>query len=448
MRLCESESNWGLVIGNFPIPNYHLPITDYQTIRPADYPMQRDNELVHEAWINLKAGNRDAARRFAERALLNVDDTETRVKASFILSQTTDDPVEKRDLLETVLAYDRTHAEARRALAILDGKLKPEDIVSADNLPAQSTEQARADRFTCPQCGARRVFAPDGRSLLCENCGYNDSLAANGEALEADFFTAMATAKGHRKPVAMQVFHCNGCGAEFVLAPGVLSATCAYCDSPHVIRLEESRELLEPDGIIPHALTQKQAIKKLVDWVELNEIKPKRKVDIPRGAYLPLWTFDLGGGIDYSGETVETDNQNREQSVRVVHVRDLYPLLVNDIPVPASKKMSNLLTRILPDFDLSLIKPYDPRYLADWPAEIYDISMSDASLVARGQVARQYMERLNSELSYLSNLRLSSAGMTVESFKLVLLPIWMTEIHHKGKDQIVLINGQNGVIVT
>ncbi len=408
--------------------------------------MQRDNELVHEAYINLKTGDRAAARRYAERALLNVDDVETRVKASFILSQTTDDPKEKRDLLETVLAYDHAHAEARRALAILNGKLKPEDIVNADNLPAQSAEQARADRFTCPQCGARRVFAPNGHSLSCENCGYNDALAAGGEASETDFFTAMATAKGHRKPVAMQVFHCKGCGAEFILAPDVLSATCAYCDSPHVVRLEESRELLEPDGIIPHALTQKQAIEKLAFWVDLYEIKPERKVDIPRGIYVPLWTFDLGGGIDYTGETLQTETEGFRQVQRVIRVREQYPLFINDLLIPASKKTADLLACIISTFDLSAVKPYDPRYLANWPAEIYDISMSDASLEARGQVAQQYMERLNSELSHLNNLRLSTAGMTVESFKLILLPVWVTEIHCKGKEQTVLINGQNGWI--
>jgi hypothetical protein len=409
--------------------------------------MQRDNELVQEAWINLKAGDRAAARRYAERALLTVDDIETRVKATFILSQTTDDRAEKRDLLETVLAYDRTHAEARRALAILDGKLKPEDIVDADNLPAQSAEQALADRFTCPKCGARRVFAPDGHSLVCEYCGTNDSLANGADASETDFFTAMATAKGHRKPVAMQVFHCKGCGAEFVLAPGVLSGTCAYCDSPHVVRLDQSRELLEPDGILPYALTQQQAIQKLVQWVELYEIKPQRKVDIPRPLYIPLWTFDLGGGIDYSGEMVQTEIEGFRQVQRVVRVRDQYPVLVNDLLIPASKKTADRLLRILPTFDLAAVKPYDPRYLANWPAEIYDIPMSDASLEARAQVARQYKEQLKSDLSHLNQLRLSSAGMTVESFKLVLLPVWITEIHFRGESHSVLINGQNGRIV-
>jgi hypothetical protein len=412
--------------------------------------MERDNDLVREAWLNFKSGDLAAARRYAERAMSIVDDTETRVKASFILSQVTDDPKEKRDLLETVLAYDRTHAEARRALAILDGKLKPEDIVNADNLPAQSSapQTASADRFTCPKCGARRVFAPDGRNLVCEHCGQNDALANGNQADELDFFTAMATAKGHRKPVATQVFHCQGCGAEFVLAPGILSATCAYCDSPHVVQLEHSRDLMEPEGIIPHALTQRQAIQALVAWVEQNGLKPERQVDIPRGAYLPIWTFDLAGGIRYTGEMLERNYEDRRKATRIVTVRDDYPLLVNDQPVPASSKIAKQLDQLLPTFDLTATQPYDPRFLSNWPAEIYDISMSDASLEARARIVRAYTERLNSELSHLSNLRLSSAGMTIESFKLVLLPVWITEIVSAGKTISIIINGQNGSVHT
>jgi hypothetical protein len=411
--------------------------------------MQRDNDLVREAWINLKTGDRDLARHYAEQAMLFADDNETKVKANYILSQTTDDPREKRDFLETVLAYDSTHAEARRALAILDGKLKPEDIVDANNLPAQSTgeQEAHADRFTCPKCGARRVFAPDGNSLFCEHCGNADTMTGTGQADESDFFIAMATAKGHRKPVATLVFHCNGCGAEFVLAPGVISSTCAYCDSPHVVPLEQFRELLEPDGILPHALTQKQATQKLIEWVELYEIQPERKVDFPRSLYMPLWAFDLGGGIDYSGEVTQTETEGFRRVQRVVRVRDQYPVLVNDFVISASKKTADIIARILPTFDLSAIKPYDLRYLADWPAEIYDISMSDASLEARGQVAKQYKERLRLEFSHMDKLQLSSAGMTVETFRLVLLPVWITEIRFKGESHSVLINGQNGRIV-
>ena len=38
----------------------------------------------------------------------------------------------------------------------------------------------------------------------------------------------------------------------------------------------------------------------------------------------------------------------------------------------------------------------------------------------------------------------SSAKLAIESFKLVLLPVWMTEIPYAGREHLILINGQNG----
>jgi hypothetical protein len=40
----------------------------------------------------------------------------------------------------------------------------------------------------------------------------------------------------------------------------------------------------------------------------------------------------------------------------------------------------------------------------------------------------------------------SSAKMTVESFRLNLLPVWVTELPFGGREHLVLINGQNGTV--
>jgi len=40
----------------------------------------------------------------------------------------------------------------------------------------------------------------------------------------------------------------------------------------------------------------------------------------------------------------------------------------------------------------------------------------------------------------------SSAKLAVESFKLVLLPVWMTELPFGGREHLVLINGMNGAV--
>ena len=158
---------------------------------PPDY----DNQLLREAIINIKAKDYGLARRYLERALLMADDRETRTWANYWMSQITDDPHEKRQYLEETLANDPTHPEARKALAVLDGKIKPDEIVNPEALPAQSTEtqRAQADRFTCPKCGARMVFDGDGRTLICEHCARSQGLSNSAPEFEQDFILAMAT---------------------------------------------------------------------------------------------------------------------------------------------------------------------------------------------------------------------------------------------------------------
>ena len=411
---------------------------------PRDYA----ESLLNNGIVEAKAGERGTARRYLERAINTSGEHAVLSEAWYWLSKITDDPSEKRAALENCLSFDMRHARARRELAVLDGKLDAREIINPDALSAVPTDPARAtaDRFMCPQCGAKMVFAPDGVSLFCEHCARTQVLPSQGEAKEQDFLIAMATARGHGKPVAMQVFHCQGCGAEFILSPGLISTTCAYCDSPHVVSLESSRELLSPEGIIPQAFDQKQAARLLEGWVEQNGIKPQGTVDLPRGVYLPIWTFDIGGAIAYRGDRYEADEGIRGGSQKIIHVDDEYPAHLNDLPVPASCKVAAILARLLPTFELQATRPYDPRYLANWAAEVYDVPMADASLDARSRAYNHLKGNLPGEIASLFNLKTSSASLTIESFKLVLVPVWIAEIPFQSQKSLALINGQNGIV--
>jgi len=412
-----------------------------------------DDELVKTAVFHIRAKEYDLARRYLERAMDVVDDEETRAKASWWMSQITTDPVEKRNLLETVLAWDRNNAQARRELMILDGKLKPEEIVDADHLPVQDTgvQASDADRFTCPNCGARMIFAPDGNSLYCEHCTRNEMLADQfdgDEPVERDFLLAMATAQGHRKPVAMHSFQCRGCGAAFILAPDVISATCSYCGSPHVIAIDETRELIEPDGIIPFAFDQKNAGRYLVNWAKKKRIKPDGKVEMPKGIYLPVWSFDLGGEIPYTAQIVQSEGRGGRKVV-VKTISDTYPVVATNMPVAATRKQGSLLKDALDGFNLAEAVSYDPRFLSDWPAEVYEITMSDASLDARKIVydqTRHEVEILLGVQGNVSNFKPASSNMSIELFKLLLVPAWLTSYTVEVKTFNVLVNGQTGAV--
>jgi hypothetical protein len=409
-------------------------------------------ELLRSGIIDAKAGNKDSARRYLDRALYISNDHDVLAEAWFWMSEVADDPAEKRNALENCLAHDLGHTRARRALAVLDGRLKADQIIDPDKLPSApgKLHQADAQRFMCPKCGGRMSFAPDGQSLTCEYCSRNQSFTAQpGSANEKDFIVAMATARGHGKPLNQQVFHCEGCGSEFILPPNQISSTCVYCGSPHVVNWESEEQLLAPDGIIPHAFDQQRALKYLIEWVAANKIRPEKQVDQPRGVYLPLWSFDLGGAIDYVGAAVDESNiQFKGSYPRTIRINGSYPVQMNDIPIPASRKPSAVFLRLIPTFEMKAVKPYDPRYLANWPAEVYDIPMAEASLDARSRSFTHYKNDLPNILTITQLISTSSVNMTVESFRLNLLPVWITELSFGGRRHLVLINGWNGTVAS
>ena len=407
--------------------------------------------LLRSGIIEAKAGQKGLARRYLERALYTSDNNQHDVMAEawFWMAQVSDDPSEKRGALENALSHDLRHARARRALAILDGKIKPEDVVDPDALPPapEGIVPAEVQRFMCPKCGGRLSFTPDGQALVCEYCTRREALGAGlPETREQDFIVAMATLRGHGKPLSEQVFHCEGCGAEFTLPPTLVSATCLYCSSPHVVKMENAPDLIAPDAVLPHAFDQKRANLHLAGWLEHQEIRPGRQMEPPRGMYLPVWTFDLGGEIKYTGTMIRQEGGLGEKAADTVRVEDSYPVQVNDLPIPASRNTARALASLLSTFDLKEIRPYDAQYLADWPAEVYDVPMGDASLDARSQAFSQLKRELPALLEPIKILSTSSQDMTVESFRLVLLPVWIARPNHDDMDEAVIINGRNGAI--
>jgi predicted RNA-binding Zn-ribbon protein involved in translation (DUF1610 family) len=409
-------------------------------------------DLLRSGITDAKTGSQESARRYLDRAIYMAESHEVLAEAWFWMSEVISDPVEKRKALENCLSHDVYHTRARRSLAILDGKIKTDEIVNPDQLPAapEGLRQAQADRFMCPKCGGRMAFSPDGSSLVCDYCSRQNPMGGDKEADPGnDFIAAMATLKGHGKPLQEQVFHCNGCGAEFILPPKQISADCAYCGSPHVVSLEKARDLVAPDAILPHAFDQKKATRILIEWVKENNIKPEKRVELPRGIYLPMWTFDIGGFVNYTAEVVEYEENEfngNQRERKVVRVNEDYPVMVGGLALPASRKLSAVFMKLIPAFDLSALQDYDPRYLAGWLAEVYDVPMAEASLDARSMAFKDVKKRLPHSLGGIEPIRVSSAGMLVESFKLALLPIWMTELPFDGRQHLVLINGQSGVV--
>jgi len=403
-------------------------------------PEEYDNDLLKEGILHFKSGEIVMAQRYFERALDAADDLQTQAQANYYLSLVVEDPKLKRQFLEETLAIDMSHAAARRDLAILDGKLTPAEIVNPNLIPAPvpGTQKAQARRFTCPNCGGRMVYAPDDTCLVCENCSSRQALNTVTPGAEQDFFVAMANGKGFQKTVSVKTFQCQGCGANFVLTRSELSSTCAWCGSVHVIALDKASELVEPDAVIPMAVDQKQAASQLDQWLKKNKIEPQGNVELPRGLYLPVWAFNLIGSLPWSGRVV--------RNKREVPVSGENPVQFNDICIPGASKLADLFPRLLCGYNLSAAPAYDPRFLAGWPTQVYEIAMSDAALEARRIAVEKIRGDILAGQGNIIDLHYSASAISITSYRLILLPVWVVDYSFDDKTHQVVVNGQTGTI--
>jgi len=116
------------------------------------------------------------------------------------------------------------------------------------------------------------------------------------------------------------------------------------------------------------------------------------------------------------------------------------------VRILGSKKLADLMVKALPEFDLSQATAYDARFLAGWMADVPDLPMAEASLDAR-QIAVEHMrEMIRQEFGQIQNLNYSSAGILVSGFKLMLVPVWVTDIKIHDRNSRVLINGRTGSV--
>jgi Zn finger protein HypA/HybF involved in hydrogenase expression len=379
--------------------------------------------------------------------LLRLDPpAEERIEALYWLSEICTDPAEQRGYLEDMLAIDQGEPRARRKLAILDHKLDPAEIIDPDHLaqPAPGKPAAAAaDRFTCPHCGGRMTFAPDGQSLTCESCEVRQHLGqppkGRDKIIEDDFVVAMATARGHLQPTTLHTFTCQGCGAVFILPPDQVTATCPYCRSNYAVRQAETHTMIAPEGVIPFSVNELEARRNLKTWLEAEPAVGPAKVAPGQGMYLPVWSFSIDGKITWrclqSSHGVWLPREGQE------------PVLFDNVLVLATRRLPEVLSPAIYRFDLALVVTYDDRCLASWIAETYQVTVAEASLDARQSILetekKVVMEQLTGQVH---DLILNSSDVQVEAFKLILVPIWLTHYTVGDNRYNVLINGQSGEV--
>lgn len=403
-----------------------------------------------------QANSTEEARFHLEWVLRTDADFAQQAEAWYWLSRIAGDPAERRACLERTLAADPTYPEARRDLAVLDGRLAPDELrdprlPDAPVAPAPEVAPGEIHRYRCPQCGGALTNDPGHTGLFCQFCGYRGAPggAAPGvgapAVAEQDWVAAIYTARGHRWELpAARLFACESCGASHVIPPGVASLACPSCGSPYVVQSSASRDLVQPDGVAPFAFDAATAQERAHAWLAAQRFRPddldaRAAIAAPRPLYLPFWTFDLGGAIHWQ-EILPPDEREREplSGTELVGRDDLLVAASATLPADVRGELR---------FDTSTLTPYAPDLLAGWPAEIYQVSVADASLDARARTLEATRTHLRATVDCRGHdLHLDTTGITVESYKLALLPVWLADYRYRGERHPLVVNGQSGAV--
>ncbi len=410
-------------------------------------------EYLRDGITAAKAGDRKMAEILLNRALLvsNVD-----ARPYIWLSSTTDDPEQQIQYLEKAVALEPFNTAARRGLAVLKGKIDANKLL--ENHPVQPASASEVETtgksFLCPHCGGRMSFDLQSERLTCEYCGHSEHTQVDTRQvaeLEQVLDFVMPTQAGHRWAQANQAFKCEKCGALSILPPGQAMVQCAYCGSNQMVQSPDHADLIDPQAVILMKLDEAQAVKQANAWLgrglfSPDNIRQSQTTIRLRPAYYSCWAFDGTVEAHWSCEVAEGNGRYKQwRPATGVEAR-----FFNDVVVSGVKGFSDKELNQLGPLDPTLAEPFNPNFLAGWPAILYDRPVSDASLAARDKVLRELRSRI-ADVAAIGqekrHLEIGAGAWSGLTFTHLLVPLWLGDYQFQGKPFRLLINGFSGKVV-
>ncbi|MBL9129980.1 MAG: hypothetical protein JNG86_02200 [Verrucomicrobiaceae bacterium] len=120
----------------------------------------------------------------------------------------------------------------------------------------------------------------------------------------------------------------------------------------------------------------------------------------------------------------------------------------DDVLVPASKGVhSKLLDDLQPFPTTTDLVPYDAGYLSGWVVEQYQIDLVDAATHSRERMDHALRSACASQVpgDTHRNLRIAPE-FSAQTFKHVLLPVWLLTYTYGTKSYQVTVNGATGKV--
>ncbi|MDH3697804.1 MAG: DNA helicase PriA [Flavobacteriaceae bacterium] len=318
----------------------------------------------------------------------------------------------------------------------------------------------------CANCGAELKYKPGSHQIKCEYCGYEEFIEqakSSFEELELEHYLKVVGDQAYTETI--DLLHCKNCGGNQHVEESYKSLHCVYCGEPLIREDIEKEGWILPGALIPFQLDHQAARKIFKNWVSKIWFTPnklKRAALDPEGlhgVYIPYWTFDAQLHARYVGQRgdhyYETQRVQTPQGIQTKKVRKTrwQPAsgdvggFVDDILINASKKKQSEIPSGISRWNIKELVPYNSNYLSGFVTEKYTIPLKEGhhkSFQRAKEIAHNWIRRDiggDTQRIHHADIKLSE-----ETFKHILLPLYLSTYHYNGKNYHFYINGQSGEI--
>jgi uncharacterized Zn finger protein (UPF0148 family) len=317
--------------------------------------------------------------------------------------------------------------------------------------------------FHCPQCGAVTGFNVSAGGVACEHCGFvagGPAAKIGRMAQEYEFKLETLKAAENGWGAEWQELHCDSCGAELVLSEGALSTTCPFCASNKVNVQTAKNDTIRPRYVIPFKVQPKGTHTRAEAWLgkgwfHPGELSARSIIDRFVGIYLSFWTFDANidahwrAEVGYEKQERYFDNGEWKTRTRIEWRWESgnVSVIIDDMVISGNSHVSRHILEQLYPFDLDALVAYKPDYLAGWQAQAYDLNLPDAWDEAKNRMREQGKDacRENIHSSHVRNFSMK-ADFSEETWRYILLPVYLAAYKFEENIYQVMVNGQTGVV--
>ena len=322
-------------------------------------------------------------------------------------------------------------------------------------------------QLPCPSCGGELSYSAKKQEINCDHCGFVKPYDQASDMVQEQCLDNAMKSMAYFTPASIdkKIIDCGGCGSQIMIQDNEVSVRCNFCGSEKVNETAVTKNLIQPQGIIPFKIDKKTAQQKFQDWIKEGWFKPNKLQTLAElgdvhGIYVPFWTYDAKTYTSWSGDAgtyyyetetyTDSDGETQTREVRKTHwthKRGTFDHFFDDVLIVASKGLPHkVITPIYP-FQLDEVVNYNNDLVVGWEAEIYSLDVKEGYDVAEGQMDVHLKAMASDALGgdTQRHLRVNSQKWD-QTFKHIVLPVWICSYIYNDKTYQFAVNGQTGKI--